>query len=698
MRPTINKQQPATYSKCAHEEDPVRRSLPLYFWGMITVFCGVIIVDRTLALFSQAWTMPAVIMVGFITSFYIRYHSVPSRRLFLYVGSGVFLLLLYTLFFNSDLLPLKQIFSVETESLESKLYLILCYAYLWAAVIRSYTILRDKDIFILLVPTLSIEALLTVSMPSAFNIVIMAISVIGLVAAMRSEALLEMAHLGDMHRRYGHAKRIKPDLRMAILLILLITVCTMTAVSVWNNQRYFDRLFFRISWRMIHWFTPQVKIESPDSWSHSPFIIGPVSSQGDERLVAIADTDISFYWRETSYENYDGKRWQATFRKAELINASGWTRLSNEDLSGRRFTIDMELISPPSPFLPVPYCIKAINIASVLSYSNEYASVALQSDSKKSMRYAVTSVIPSEIPEEEKPEVAIKGIVAADYIQLPALSSRTVELGRKITAGLDRPWEKARAIQRYLMTNYNYSLNVGSARGESVDYFLFESKRGHCQYFATAMAVLARINDIPSRFTTGYLAEEVDAQGRTVIRLKDAHAWAELNIPGHGWVLFDATPGKAAQLSSSRMLMMKKIKMLFRNRRLRILPIISIMLSIVGLAYACRQLLRRRAFNRNRKAMLGEAETFSGTAGERIEQAYFHALLFLNEIGMGRHIWETPREHLRRLIDVGAIIPALHELTEMYLAVAYILEEPDDSDADRAMYLYGRILGYKGSS
>jgi hypothetical protein len=280
------------------------------------------------------------------------------------------------------------------------------------------------------------------------------------------------------------------------------------------------------------------------------------------------------------------------------------------------------------------------------------------------------------------------------------LSPRTVELGRKITAGSNAPLEKARAIQRHLMTNYNYSLNVSSARGESVDYFLFESKRGHCQYFATAMAVLARINGIPSRFTTGYLSEEVDAQGRTVIRLKDAHAWAELNIPGHGWVVFEATPGKAAQLPSSRVLVMKKIKMLFENRRLRIsvLLIISIILSIVGLAYVCRQLLGRLAFSRNRKAMLGEAKTFSGTAEERIEQAYFHALLFLSEIGMGRHIWETPGEHLRRLIDVGIIIPALYELTEMYLAVAYTLKELDDNDADRAMYLHGKILGYKGPS
>jgi len=667
---------------------------------MITVLCGVIMVDRTLVLFSQAWIMPAVIMAGFITSFYIRYHGVPSRHLFVYVGSGVFLLLLYTLFFKSDLLPLKQIFSVETEALESKLYLILCYAYLWAAVIRSYTILRDKDIFMLLVPTLSIEALLTVSTSSVFNIVIMALSVVGLLAAMRSEALLEMAHLGDMHRRRGHARHSKPDVRISILLILLITVCTMTAVSAWKHQLYFDRLFFRISWRMIHWFTPQVKRESPDSWSHSPFIIGPVPGQGDERLVAIADTDIPFYWRETSYEKYDGKRWQATFRKAELINASGQTRLTNEDLPGRRFTIDMELISPPSPFLPVPYCIKALNINSVLSYSSEYASAALQSASKKSIRYAVTSVIPSEIPEREKPAVAIEGIVATNYMQLPVLSPRTVELGRKITAGSNAPLEKARAIQRHLMANYNYSLNVGSARGESVDYFLFESKRGHCQYFATAMAVLARINGIPSRFTTGYLSEEVDAQGRTVIRLKDAHAWAELNIPGHGWVVFEATPGKAAQLPSSRVLVMKKIKMLFENRRLRIsvLLIISIILSIVGLAYVCRQLLGRLAFSRNHKAMLGEAKTFSGTAEERIEQAYFHALLFLSEIGMGRHIWETPGEHLRRLIDVGIIIPALYELTEMYLAVAYTLKELDDNDADRAMYLHGKILGYKGPS
>jgi len=304
-------------------------------------------------------------------------------------------------------------------------------------------------------------------------------------------------------------------------------------------------------------------------------------------------------------------------------------------------------------------------------------------------------VIPSEIPEREKPKPAIEGVIAADYRELPALSPRVMELGRNITAGLNTPLEKARAIQKYLLANYEYSLNVGSPRGESVDYFLFRSGRGHCQYFATAMAVLARINGIPSRFATGYLSEEVDAQGRTMIRFRDAHAWAELNIPGHGWVVFEATPGRGASLPSSGSLMLKKVQMLFRNRRLWIsmLLIIIVTLSVVGLIHIYRQLLRRLVLNRNRKAMLLEAETFTGTARERIDQAYAHILLFLNETGMGRQPWETPGEHLRRLIDQGTVIPALHELTAIYLTATYTHQEPDDRDADRAAYLYGKILG-----
>jgi transglutaminase-like putative cysteine protease len=66
---------------------------------------------------------------------------------------------------------------------------------------------------------------------------------------------------------------------------------------------------------------------------------------------------------------------------------------------------------------------------------------------------------------------------------------------------------------------------------------------GHCEYFATAMVILARAAGIPARYVTGYLQGERNRFSRRfVVRQSDAHAWAEVYFPGAGWVTFDATP------------------------------------------------------------------------------------------------------------------------------------------------------------
>jgi len=73
--------------------------------------------------------------------------------------------------------------------------------------------------------------------------------------------------------------------------------------------------------------------------------------------------------------------------------------------------------------------------------------------------------------------------------------------------------------------------------------FLFEAKAGHCEYFASSMAILLRAAGIPTRVINGFLLGEYNPVGRDyIIRESDAHSWVEVYIPGQGWVEFDPTP------------------------------------------------------------------------------------------------------------------------------------------------------------
>jgi hypothetical protein len=130
------------------------------------------------------------------------------------------------------------------------------------------------------------------------------------------------------------------------------------------------------------------------------------------------------------------------------------------------------------------------------------------------------------------------------YMKLPdTLDPRIADLAHEITAKVRTPIEKAAAIQAYL-SKYRYTLELPSQRQmDPVAFFLFERKAGHCEYFASAMAVLLREEGIPSRIVNGFRGGEWnELTGNFIVRAKDAHSWVEVYFPGVGWYAFDPTP------------------------------------------------------------------------------------------------------------------------------------------------------------
>ena len=131
------------------------------------------------------------------------------------------------------------------------------------------------------------------------------------------------------------------------------------------------------------------------------------------------------------------------------------------------------------------------------------------------------------------------------YLQLPATDPRIPELARRITANATNEYDRASAIEHFLITNYGYTLQLGMMiPKDPIAYFLFERRKGHCEYFASSMAVMLRSIGIPSRVVNGFRTGEFnDVNGQYIVRARNAHSWVEAYFPGSGWVSFDPTPG-----------------------------------------------------------------------------------------------------------------------------------------------------------
>jgi len=130
------------------------------------------------------------------------------------------------------------------------------------------------------------------------------------------------------------------------------------------------------------------------------------------------------------------------------------------------------------------------------------------------------------------------------YLQLPRTDPRIRELAENIVGAEASPARQAQLVENYLSTHYEYTLELPPAEpADPLAFFLFHRKKGHCEYFASSMAVMLRMLQIPSRMVTGFQSGIYNPiSGSQLIRTSDAHSWVEAWLPDRGWVTFDPTP------------------------------------------------------------------------------------------------------------------------------------------------------------
>ena len=257
--------------------------------------------------------------------------------------------------------------------------------------------------------------------------------------------------------------------------------------------------------------------------------------------------------RGTALDHYDGRTWsqsRTTGRTiatgGELVPVSGRPEVGVDPV----MRIELEPIDPPVIFLP-PYT-KGIRLdrGAVIRTGS---GVSLQRGAEGEFRYQAPNDhgVHYAVFLSEK-QVAFKHLrndARGRYLQLPQqVPDRIGQLAEKWTRDAKGNYRKARAIERQLRTEFVYDLSSPSGEHEQpLDHFLFESKRGHCEYYSTAMAVMLRTLGIPSRNVTGFVGGTWNKYGEFyAVRQGDAHSWVEAYIQGSGWLTFDPTPPGAA--------------------------------------------------------------------------------------------------------------------------------------------------------
>jgi len=268
------------------------------------------------------------------------------------------------------------------------------------------------------------------------------------------------------------------------------------------------------------------------------------------------------YWRATVYDYYSGRGWASTYEEVELLG-KGTTEMATPPYKLRQpLKQAVRLLLPSTRTIVAAAQMTDIDIATeAYALSLPFEDIAPETKNRRppadiaaayarvrlregDVYQAVSSIT---VADEESLRAAgaqNEAWVEARYLQLPqALPARVLALAHRLTDEQSNNYDKAVAIERYLrQIKYNEAIQEPPAGVDAVDYFLFESREGYCDYYASAMVVLARAVGIPARLARGYAqGERFPDSDIYRVRERNSHAWPELYFPGYGWVEFEPT-------------------------------------------------------------------------------------------------------------------------------------------------------------
>ena len=248
------------------------------------------------------------------------------------------------------------------------------------------------------------------------------------------------------------------------------------------------------------------------------------------------------YWRLTSLDDFDGRVWKQG--RAEFGGFAG-----DASEPGVPASQEFQIESLRGEWLPAAYRPEYVDPSIARIDRSMAHSLRPAGTLRNGLRYSVGSVLPRLSADRlalAPPSTA--DVETSRYLDLPSgLSSRVVAEAQRVVSGsgVRGPYESALVLQAYFRENFTYDLKAPAGHGEdALVRFLFRTRRGYCEQFAAAYAVMARSVGLPARVAVGFTPGELGPDGRFQVRGLNAHSWPEVFLQEVGWVAFEPTPGR----------------------------------------------------------------------------------------------------------------------------------------------------------
>jgi transglutaminase-like putative cysteine protease len=302
--------------------------------------------------------------------------------------------------------------------------------------------------------------------------------------------------------------------------------------------------------------------------------LGGNPNLNNDVVFTVQTTDSTQYLESLSYDTYDPVRGWVNGPTSTTTLTSG-QNIGSQSALWHPVQQTITVVNPPGekyPYLFGASQISAVNEPAQVQTSTADGSVIAwltrNGDLGIGQRYTVVSYVSaadvqtlrkvplpanSPIPptnfDGPVPSSYYDPAILKTYLQLPGgLDPAIKQLAQNIVANAHATtmWDEAEALRDYLHTNYTYDVNIHRPlASEGVSWFLFHSdRRGYCNYFASAMAIMARELGMPARVVAGYTNGQFDVKhNQWIVRGTDAHAWVQIYFATYGWVNFEPSAG-----------------------------------------------------------------------------------------------------------------------------------------------------------
>ncbi|MGA3151099.1 MAG: transglutaminaseTgpA domain-containing protein [Streptosporangiaceae bacterium] len=201
-------------------------------------------------------------------------------------------------------------------------------------------------------------------------------------------------------------------------------------------------------------------------------------------------------------------------------------------------------------YLPLPYAPTAVHVTGPGWQESRSTLVVSGNQALSRLGYSVTSKEPDPAAGQLDPHGRVPAAISrADAGYSGADRRELTVIAEQAVRGAATPLEQATDLQDWLAQTGGFTYSVSTSLPNSAGglvRFLTEVRRGDCQQFSFAMAILARLIGIPSRVAVGFTAGRQQKDGRWLVTTEDAHAWPELYLAGAGWLRFEPTPAGSA--------------------------------------------------------------------------------------------------------------------------------------------------------